>query len=88
MWFRLEDVDVKMKEEAGMTPGFLALRNEKLEQNKSSGNCISIALSYLCEAHGPRPQVEKKVKINMTNEQNLIKAMLLPQDCPCTRKCG
>lgn len=44
MWFRLQDADVKMKEEAGMTPGFLALRNEKLEQNKSSGNCISIAL--------------------------------------------
>lgn len=79
MWFRLEEADVKMKEEAGMTPGFLSLRDEKLEQNKSTGYCISIALSYLCEARGSRPQVEKNGKTNnTTKEQNLINTMLLP----------
>ena len=50
------------KEEAEMTPKFSVLSNEKPEQHKSTGFCISVALSYLCEAHSPRPQAQKMEK--------------------------
>lgn len=56
---------------------FLALKNEKLKQHKSTRHYISIALSALCEARWPMPQA-KRWKNNTTKEQNLRNTMPLP----------